>query len=142
MVSLMIIPLNINDFFCPNEVCTDHGKKGVGNITISNRYGRSHRRLLKCKTCNSKFSERKDTLFYRMHTQETKIKEVIEYLLGGMSYREAATAAEIDKDTVQRIWLRFLESCEESLNELLDEFNIKLEDLIKQLYNRQHKKSR
>jgi LacI family transcriptional regulator len=138
----MDIPLEIYGFFCHNKYCGDHGKKGLGNIIVHNRYGRYHRRLLKCKTCNSKFSERRETFFYGMHTKETKIKEVIRYLLSGMSYREAATAAEIDKDTVQRIWKRFLNYCEESMNSLLDEFNIKLEDLVMLLYSRTYKESR
>lgn len=77
-----------------------------------------------------------------MHTKEAKIKEVIEYLLEGMSYREAANAAKIDKDTVQRIWKRFLDYCEESLNDLLEEFNIQLEDLVTHLYNRTSRKNR
>lgn len=138
----MEIPLRIDDFFCPNTVCDDHGKKGRGNIAVQDRYGRQNRRLLKCKTCNLKFSERRSSLFFGMHTNETKIKEVIEYLLSGMSYREAALNAEIDKDTVQRIWKRFLKYCEESMNSLLDEFDIKLEDLILILHNREYKPSR
>ncbi len=135
----MEIPLKIDDFFCPNKYCDYHGKKGLGNIIVHYTYGRDQRKLLRCKTCNSKFSERRETLFYRMHTKETKIKEVINYLLGGMSYREAATAASVDKDTVQRIWKRFLDYCEESLNNMLEEYNIRLEDLIKHLYNRSYR---
>jgi transposase-like protein len=130
------------DFFCPNKYCPDYSKRGLGNISVRNRYGKNHKRLLRCKSCDAKFSERKLTFFYRMHTKEAKIKEVIEYLLEGMSYREAANAAKIDKDTVQRIWKRFLDYCEESLNDLLEEFNIQLEDLVTHLYNRTSRKNR
>jgi len=59
-----------------------------------------------------------------------------------MSFREAAVASGLDKDTVQRIWKRFLISCEESVDSLLKEFNIKLEDLIALLYKRTQKKVR
>ena len=45
-------------------------------------------------------------------------------------------AAEIDKDTVQRIWKKFVLYCEESMDVLLKEFNLKLEDLITLLYSR------
>ncbi|MEW6108451.1 MAG: helix-turn-helix domain-containing protein [Nitrospirota bacterium] len=138
----MDISLQIYDFFCPNEYCGDHGKKGKGNIIVYNRYGKQHRRLLKCKTCKSKFSERRETFFFGMHTKEKKIKEVIECLLKGMSYRETAVTTEIDKDTVQRIWKRFLGYCEESLNSLLKEFDIKLEDVIMLLYNRTFREGR
>lgn len=138
----MDIPFNVYDFFCPNEYCDDHGKRGLGNIIVHYRYGKEHRKLLKCKTCNSKFSERRISFFFGMHTKEEKIKEVIEYLLGGMSYREAAVNAKIDKDTVQRIWTRFLDYCEESMGSLLSEFDIKLEDLVMLLHKRSYRGNR
>ncbi len=138
----MQIPIKFDDFFCPNESCNDHGKKGLGNIVIYDRYGKNRRKLLKCKTCNSKFSERRSSFFFGLHTKETTIKEVIHHLLDGMSFREAAIASDLDKDTVQRIWKRFLLSCEESVESLLKEFNIGLEDLIVLLYKRTQKRMR
>lgn len=138
----MDISIKLKDFFCPNETCLDHGKKGLGNIVIYDTYGKNRRKLLKCKTCNFKFSERRSSLFFGFHTKETKIKEVIFYLLEGMSYREAATASNLDKDTVQRIWKRFLLYCEDAMDSLLKEFNIKLEDLIMLLYKRIQKRTR
>ncbi|MEW6162115.1 MAG: helix-turn-helix domain-containing protein [Nitrospirota bacterium] len=136
----MEIPLKLEDFFCPNEACGDHGKRGLGNIVIYDRYGRERRKLLKCKTCNFKFSERRSTFFFGLHTKESKIKEVIRHLLKGMSYREVAIASDLDKDTIQRIWKRFLLYCEGSLDSLLTEFSIKLEDLILLLYKRTQKR--
>jgi len=132
----MEISVNLWDFFCPNESCTDYGKRGSGNIVIYDRYGRDRRKLLKCRTCNSKFSERRSTFFFGLHTEEGKIRQVILYLLEGKSFREAASAAKIDKDTVQRIWKKFVAYCEESMEALLKEFNIELEDLISLLYRR------
>ena len=138
----MQIPLKLDDFFCPNESCNDHGKRGLGNIVIYDRYGRNRRKLLKCKTCKSTFSERRSSFFFGLHTQETTIKEVIHHLLDGKSFREAAIASDLDKDTVQRIWKRFLLNCEESVESLLKEFNIRLEDLIILLYKRTQKRVR
>lgn len=132
----MEFSLNLSDFFCPNEYCDNHGKKGLGNIVIYDRYGKDRRRLLRCRTCNFRFSERRNSVFFGLHTRESKIREVIFHLLEGMSFREAAHASDLDKDTVQRIWKRFLEYCEESMDSLLKEFNMKLEDLIMLLYNR------
>jgi len=134
--------LKLASFFCPNEFCDDHGKKGLGNIVLLHTYGKDKRKLLKCKTCNFRFSERHSTFFFGLHTKESKIKEVILYLLEGMSFREAAIAADLDKDTVQRIWKRFVNYCEESVDSLLKEFNIKLEDLIVLLHKRIQKKTR
>lgn len=138
----MNISLKLSDYFCPNETCSDHGKKGLGNIVVYHKYGRDKRILLKCKTCNFRFSERRSTFFFGLHTKESKIKEVISHLLEGMSFREAAVASGLDKDTVQRIWKRFLLYCEETMSNLLEEFNIKLEDLIILLHSRIHKKAR
>lgn len=117
-------------FSCPNADCLDHGKRGQGNIVIQSKYGKGQAKLLKCKTCKSRFSERRAGFAYGLHTGDGKIKEVIEYLLQGMSYREAASAADLDKDTVQRIWKRFMLCCEESMNSILDELNLQLEDFI------------
>jgi hypothetical protein len=135
----MEISARLWDFFCPNESCNDYGKRGLGNIVVYDRYGRENRKLLKCKTCNSKFSERRSTFFFGLHTEENKIREVILYLLDGKSFREAASMSGIDKDTVQRIWKKFVAYCEESMEALLKEFNIKLEDLIELLYTRNMK---
>jgi len=132
----MEFSLGNNEFVCPNEACGDHGKKGLGNIVIYDRYGKDHRRLLKCKTCNFRFSERRNTLFFGLHTEDSKIREVILHLLEGMSFREAATASGLDKDTVNRISKRFMLYCEESMESLLKEFNIRLEDLIILLHKR------
>jgi transposase-like protein len=138
----MEISLKLNDFFCPNESCEDHGKRGLGNIIVNHTYGKNQRKLLKCKTCNLRFSERRSTFFFGLHTKDSKIKEVILYLLEGMSFREAALASDLDKDTVNRIWKRFLLYCEESMENLLREFNIKLEDIIILLHKRIQKKVR
>ncbi|MEW6068642.1 MAG: hypothetical protein AB1610_10180 [Nitrospirota bacterium] len=138
----MEFSLKLDNFFCPNKSCKDHGKKGQGNIIVYHKYGKDKRRLLKCRTCNIRFSERYSSLFFGLHTKEYKIKEVITCLLEGMSFRETAIASELDKDTVQRIWKRFVKSCEESVDILLKEFNLKLEDLIILLHNRIHKRVR
>ncbi len=108
----------------------------MGNVVVYNKYGRDNRKLLRCKTCNFRFSERRNTFFFGLHTDESKIKEVILCLLDGKSFREAALTAGIDKDTVLRIWKRFVAYCEEYMEDLLTEFNLQLEDLITLLYQR------
>lgn len=132
----MTLSADIKDFFCINRDCIDYGKRGHGNIVVYDRYGTSKRRLLKCKTCNIRFSERRNSFFFGLHTEETKVRDVIGYLLKGKSVREAATIAGIDKDTVLRIWKKFITYCEESMEGLLSEFNLRLEDLIRLLYER------
>ncbi len=132
----MTISADIKEFFCINRDCIDYGKRGQGNIVVYDRYGTSKRRLLKCKTCNIRFSERRNSFFFGLHTEETKVRDVIGYMLKGKSVREAATIVGIDKDTVLRIWKRFIAYCEESMEGLLSDFNLRLEDLIRLLYER------
>jgi len=51
---------DLSRFCCMNEQCPDHGKRGVGNLTVCARYGRDkQRRLLYCRSCKYRFSERK-----------------------------------------------------------------------------------
>jgi len=100
--------------------CPDHGKRGMGNIILNNRYGRD---TGDCSNAGpvilSSPTKAQYLLFRASHTEESKIKEVIMYLLDGKSFREAAVPHGIDKDTVIRIWKRFVAYCEESMDGLL-----------------------
>ena len=53
--------IDLSIFFCPNQKCKDYGVRGHGNITISTRYGKGNTHLLRCKTCNQRFSENRNT---------------------------------------------------------------------------------
>ncbi len=126
----------MSEFYCPNKECSDYRKRGLGNIVVYDTYGRGRRRLLRCKTCNLKFSERRITFSFGLHTDESKIREVMRCLLAGKSLRATASSAGIDKDTVHRIWKKFVSYCEESMDTLIKEFNVELEDIITLLYMR------
>ncbi len=71
----------INEFYCLNEKCSDYGKKDSCNIIVHCKYGKQKGiRMLKCKTCGSYFSERRNTALYNCKLQENKALEII-YLL-------------------------------------------------------------
>jgi len=55
--------LDLSQHFCPNPDCKDYGRKGLGNITTNTTFGKQKIRLLRCKTCNKRFSERRNTVF-------------------------------------------------------------------------------
>ncbi len=131
--------LEFNGFFCPNRICPDYGKRGLDNLALTGRYGKGGVRLFKCKSCGKRFSERRFSFCYGLHTNEGKAMEVLRCLFKGMSYREAADISGIDKDTVNRIWKKFVSYCEESMGALVAEFNVNLEDLITLLYMRGRK---
>ena len=53
---------DLSRFCCLNSDCPDHGKRGAGNLTVTGRYGPGKaRRMLRCRTCKARFSERKGT---------------------------------------------------------------------------------
>jgi len=49
--------VNLDEFFCPNEACPGHGKRGRGDIVLKERYGKQNTALLRCKSCNKTFSD-------------------------------------------------------------------------------------
>src|SRR5918912_1414983 len=55
---------DLGRFCCLNAQCPDYGKRGAGNLTVPMRYGRHRRRLLRCRTCKARFSERKGTALF------------------------------------------------------------------------------
>lgn len=127
---------DMKKLFCPNRDCLDYRKKGTGNIAVWDRYGKGRRRLLRCKTCGTKFSERRIRFSFGLHTDEGTVREVISCLMAGKSLRETANYLRIDKDTVHRIWKKFRSYCQESMGSLLEEFNLELEDIFALLYTR------
>jgi LacI family transcriptional regulator len=53
---------DLSRFCCLDFVCPDYGKRGVGNLAMPHRYGPDmSRRMLRCRTCKIRFSERKGT---------------------------------------------------------------------------------
>ena len=52
-----------------NSQCVAYGSTGAGNLRVADHISK-HKdiRLLQCRTCKERFSERKGTLFYRSHT--------------------------------------------------------------------------
>ena len=49
-------------FCCHNQDCHDYGQRGADNLTVCMRYGKhQHLRLLYCRSCKARFSERQGT---------------------------------------------------------------------------------
>ena len=72
---------NLSRFCCQNERCPDHGKRGAGNLTVCGRYGKhEQRRLLYCRTCRYRFSERKGTPLFGSKLPEGKAVSLFQHL--------------------------------------------------------------
>lgn len=111
--------MGFKESYCPNRDCKDYRKRGLGNIVLYDLYGKKERKLLRCKTCNSRFSERKGSIFFGLHTDEKTIGKTLRYLSEGKSIRETARAIGIDKDTVYRIFERARVHYENIISNLL-----------------------
>jgi len=89
-------------FCCQNPDCPDHGQRGQGNLTVCARYGRHQRRLLYCKRCKARFSERKGTPLFGSHLSDDKALAVLAHLADGCGTRQTSRLAKVGKNTVTR----------------------------------------
>ena len=93
-------------FCCHNPQCADFGRRGTGNLTVCARYGKQQRRLLYCKTCKARFSERKGTPLFDSRLPEDKAVAVFQHLNEGCGVRKTGRLVGGSKDTVVRYSLR------------------------------------
>ena len=89
-------------FCCLNPDCPDHGKRGAGNLTVRARYGPHHRRLLRCRTCKARFSERKGTPLFDARLPDDKAPAVLAHVAEGFGIRQTARLTGVHTDTVTR----------------------------------------
>jgi hypothetical protein len=89
-------------FCCQNEQCADYGKRGAGNLALVMRYGKHQRRLLCCKTCKARFSERKGTPLFQSRLSDEKALCILAHLTKGRGVRETARLVGVANNTVQR----------------------------------------
>ena len=81
---------------CPNSECPDYGRVGAGNI----RTHCSRDRRLRCATCNTRFSARQGTIFYKLRTDEEKVLTALALLAERNSARATARILSTNEDTV------------------------------------------
>jgi transposase-like protein len=93
---------DLTRFCCQNPDCPDHGQRGKGNLTVCGRYGKHQRRLLYCKACKARFSERKGTPLFGSHLPDDKALAVLAHLADGCGTRQTSRLAKVGKNTVTR----------------------------------------
>ena len=90
-------------FCCQNPGCTDHGIRGAGNLTVCGHYGKHRQyRLLYCRTCKARFSERRGTPLYRSHLPEETVASVLNHVGDGCGVRQTGRLVGVHRDTVMR----------------------------------------
>ncbi len=92
--------MDTSQFCCPNEECSDYGKRGKGNIVCNRRYGKQRTQLLKCKSCSKSFSENRGTPFFNLRTPKEEVVGALKTLVERGSLRGTARATGYKKDTI------------------------------------------
>ena len=98
-------PDDLNAFCCQNPKCPDYGRRGLGNLTAPMRYGPRRRRLLRCRTCKARFSERKGTPLFGAQLPEDKVVAVLQHVAEGVGVRKTGRLVGVNKNTVVRYCL-------------------------------------
>jgi hypothetical protein len=97
---------DLRRFCCLNPGCPDHGRRDHGNLSVCMRYGANpDRRLLYCKTCKARFSERKGTPLFDSRLPHDKVVAVLAHLAEGCGIRATARLTGVGKDAVNRLAL-------------------------------------
>jgi LacI family transcriptional regulator len=97
---------DLTRFCCLNPDCPKYGERDAGNLTVCARYGPHRRRLLYCRSCKYRFSERKGTPLFDTRLPDAKALDVLAHLADGCGVRQTARLTGADKDTVARYALR------------------------------------
>jgi IS1 family transposase/transposase-like protein len=94
---------DLSRFSCQNSRCPDFGRRGAANLTVTGRLGKSRQyRLLYCRSCRARFSERKGTPLYRAHLPEDKVNSILEHITEGCGVLKTARLVKVHPDTVSR----------------------------------------
>jgi LacI family transcriptional regulator len=94
---------DLSRFCCQNEQCSEHDKRGIGNLTVCARYGKDkQRRMLYCRSCKARFSERKGTPLFGSQLTEEKALSVWEHLAERNGVRATARLVKVNRNTVVR----------------------------------------
>jgi hypothetical protein len=95
-------PDDLRAFCCQNDACPDYGQRGQGNLTVPMRYGPAQRRLLRCKTCKARFSERKGTPLFGAQLPEAKAVAILQHIAEGVGVRKTGRLVGVNRNTVVR----------------------------------------
>ncbi|GGR73783.1 hypothetical protein GCM10008959_38870 [Deinococcus seoulensis] len=95
--------LPIERFVCQNPACPVQHRAQQGNIKLRRRYGPHRRRLLKCTTCGTEFSELKGTPYWNARCSQDTVDAVVNHVTHGNSFVTTAELVGCHRTTVARI---------------------------------------
>ena len=95
---------DLSRFCCLNSGCPEHGKRGAGNLSVTSRYGpEKARRMLRCRVCKARFSERKGTPLFDSRLPPMKVESVLEHIAEGCGVRQTGRLCQVNPGTVGRL---------------------------------------
>ena len=95
---------DLKNFCCQNADCPDYGRRGRDNLRVCFRNGpNKERRVLACRTCQTRFSERKGTPLYCAKLPEEKALSVLQHLQESCGVRQTSRLVGVNKNTVMRL---------------------------------------
>ncbi len=111
---------DLKNFCCLNPDCSDYGLRGRDNLRVCFRNGpNQQRRVLACRTCQKRFSERKGTPLYRAKLAEEKALSVLQHLQESCGVRQTSRLVGVNKNTVVRLAVLAGEHAQELHDELV-----------------------
>jgi transposase-like protein len=94
---------SIEHLCCQNSACPDAGLRNRGNLVFRGYSGKSGRiRMVHCRTCQARFSERKGTVLEQARLPDDKALSLLKHLQEGCGTRATSRLVEVDKNTVTR----------------------------------------
>lgn len=94
---------DLGRFCCQNTDCPDAGKRDHGNLSVTMRYGSDKsRRMLRCSTCKTRFSERKGTPLFAARLPTDRVVAILAHVADGVGTRKTARLTGVHQDTVTR----------------------------------------
>ena len=94
----------LSEFCCINTDCSEHGERGGENLRVHQTYGKSDTiRLLECKVCGCKFSERAHTALSGSRLPKEKIISILHHLSEGCGQRCICRLVGVSRDAVGRL---------------------------------------
>lgn len=102
---------------CPNPACTHYRRMQQGNVSAIATYltQSGKRRIFRCHTCETRFSETRETVFFDLRTSEDKVMMALKMLLVRVDLAGISFVLGVTEETVLA-WLRRAAHQAEAIN--------------------------
>ena len=95
---------DLKTFCCQNPDCSAYGQRGRDNLRVCFRNGpKRQNRVLACRLCQKRFSERKGSVLYRCRLPPDKALSVLQHLQESCGVRQTSRLVGVNKNTVVRL---------------------------------------